>query len=355
MLRLNRAGFNCRFIFLILLFLLVEINKPAAQNDAPSKMFRAYEDDDFLNDLGLGTDKAYTSGLQFTLFYNVNHKSTFFIDRLLPKAGDSSVNTCGIGLMQIMYTPDYLTTTYYVYNDYSYAGALVGKYSLYSFNPQKKYDLQTELEFGMMGPASFAKPAQRWLHNAIRDTAMPNGWDNQYGNAVMLNINFTGEKELYGNRGFEAVGSAQFSAGSMYDAIELSPTIYLGKMHPYFNGFMNHYSTSFAETEKGGNKIQFYFMIKTAAQYVLYNAMLQGGLFTSPPMVKTLVVTNSGKDAAYIEKPYQPIENFVCYAAYGPVLAYRHFCISYTQTYFSPVLKNVYSYIYGNITIYYSW
>lgn len=79
--------------------------KLTAQTNAPSDIFRAYEDDDFLNDLGRGTDKAYTSGLQVTLFYNKNHASHFFLDHCLPKAGDSSINTYGLGLMQIMYTP----------------------------------------------------------------------------------------------------------------------------------------------------------------------------------------------------------------------------------------------------------
>ncbi|HTB30748.1 MAG TPA: lipid A deacylase LpxR family protein [Bacteroidia bacterium] len=343
------------FSFVFLLLQLILCKNSYCQKETPTYMFRAYEDDDYLNDLGLGTDKAYTSGEQLNFYYTLNHRPRFFLDKWVPKAGDSCINIYSIGLMQIMYTPDYLTTSYYVYNDYSYAGAMVGKHSLYSYNPQKKYDLQTEFVFGVIGPASLAGAAQHWLHTVLKDTAVPGGWGNQYNNAPLLNLNFNIEKELYSNKGVEAIADGGIYAGTMFDGFELGTSVYIGKMHPYFNGLISQLSTSFKESEKGVNKVQFYFMMKVAGQYVLYSAMLQGGLFTPQPMVKTIAIVNSEREIVYVPKPKQDIENFVGYAEYGPVLAYRHFSISYTQIYSSPVLKNVYSYIYGNVSIYYSW
>jgi len=346
---------NKKYLF-FLLALLVQLSPLSlhAQREDPEYMVRAYEDEDYLNDFGEGTDRAYSSGLQVNVFYNLS-KPRFFLDRWLPKAGDSSINTYGLGVMQLMYTPDSIDNSYYIPDDYSYAGGLIGKHSLYSFNPQKKYDLQTELVFGVMGPAAFGKPLQRWLHKEIHDREIPNGWDNQYKNAALVNINFTAEKELIQSPGVEAIGSGQICAGTMLDEVEAGTTVYIGRMRPYFNGFMSHYSTLYAEKERGRKKVQFYFMIRAAVQGILYNAMLQGGLFTPLPMVKTLVYSGATPEVKYIEMPKQEIENIAGYATYGPVLAYRHFSISYTQIYSSPVLFNVYSHIWGNVSIYYSW
>lgn len=233
---------------------------------------------------------------------------------------------------------------------------MVAKYSLYSFNAKRNYDFQTELVGGVIGPASIAGPAQHWLHTAIGDTAVPHGWNNQYRNDVLLNLNFTAEKQLYTNhRYFELMGDAQICAGTMLDGIELGPTIRIGKMKPYFQGYMNHFSTSYVKNETGWNKVQLYFIIKPAVQYVLYSAMLQGGMFTPPPKVTTFIDVDNQREQIYFEKPKQYIENYVGYIAYGPVLAYRHWSMSFTQTYSTKVLKGVYPYVYGNITIYYGW
>ncbi len=346
---------NCLLVLLCLLFQLADVKRSFAQADAPSYMIRVFDDDDFWNDLGLGTDKAYSSGEQLTLFYKSGHKPGFFLDKILPKAGDSSINIYSLGIMQLMYTPSILTPSYYIPNDYSYSGALVGKHSLYSYNAEKKYDLQTELVFGVMGPASLAGSTQRWFHRVIHDTAVPNGWGNQYLNSPLLNVNFNAEKEIYSNKCFEAVGNCSLSAGTMFDGAEAGVTIYLGKMHPYFNGMFGLYSTPFSGNGKGRKKAQFYFMMKTAGQYVMYSALLQGGLFAPQPMVKIINGYGAAAQAVYMVKPAQQIENFVAYESYGPVIAYSRFCISFTQTYSLPVLKNVYAYIYGNVTIYYSW
>lgn len=278
------------------------------------------------------------------------------MDHCLPKAGDSATNVYGLGIMQIMYTPDYLTAVYYVPNDYSYAGAEVLKYSLYSFNAKKNYDFQTDIVAGIMGPDAFAGQAQHWLHKTIGDTAIPNGWSNQYRNATLLNINFTAEKQLYSNhRYLEIIADAGLSAGTMLDEIEAGPTIRIGKMQPYFKGYMSHFSCSLTKGDNGWNKVQLYFMVKSAVQYVLYSAMLQGGLFSPPPTVTTFVSVDGKREQIYFQKPKQEIENYVGYIAYGPATAYRHWSMSFTQTYSTCVLKGVYPYTYGNISIYYGW
>jgi len=78
----------------------------------------------------------------------------------VPAARDSSKNIYGWSIMQIMVTPGDIRSTEYQPNDYAYAGALFAIRSFYSYNPEKKYDFQTNLIAGVRGPASYAKQLQ---------------------------------------------------------------------------------------------------------------------------------------------------------------------------------------------------
>src|ERR1700756_2957619 len=95
------------FVFLLLILgQLIVASHLYAQSEEPSYMIRCYEDDDFFSDFGAGTDHAYSSGLQINFYFNNNKTPRFFLNRWLPKAGDSCVNTYSLGLMQLLYTPD---------------------------------------------------------------------------------------------------------------------------------------------------------------------------------------------------------------------------------------------------------
>jgi len=140
----------------------------AQQPDTPTHMIRIYEDDDFINIWGQGTDNAYTNGTRLDYFYNLQHPSRFFIDKALPKAGAGSVNTYGWGIVQLMYTPDDLTSKAYNPHDYPYSGSLFASHSLFSYNPIKKYSFQSELILGVIGPAALAGPPCGSAHAGVR-------------------------------------------------------------------------------------------------------------------------------------------------------------------------------------------
>lgn len=94
---------------LIILLCCIVVTARAQQTENRSgtynSMFRVYEDNDLLDLRGAGRDQGYTNGTRFDWYYIKNKRSRFFIDRLMPKAGDSSMNTFGWGLMQVMFTP----------------------------------------------------------------------------------------------------------------------------------------------------------------------------------------------------------------------------------------------------------
>src|SRR5690348_8919024 len=122
------------------------------QSQTYRRLFRAYDDNDIINLPGRGTDRGYSNGTRADYFF-INGRSTlFFLNRIMPKAGDSSINTFGFSLMQVIYTPKNVLKRIPERNDYAYAGGLFGTHSLLSLNPVKKYSWQTEVMLGIMGP-----------------------------------------------------------------------------------------------------------------------------------------------------------------------------------------------------------
>jgi hypothetical protein len=308
--------------------------------DSVTRMFRLYEDDDFINILGNGSDKAYTNGTRIDLFYYKKHRSHFFIDRAMPKAGDSSIDLYGWGLMQVMITPNDLSVTKYQSDDYPYSGALFFTHTLYSYNPEKKYDFQTELIAGVLGPLSLAKPTQTLVHN-IENFQKPMGWDNQIGNDVLLNINFTAEKQLAAsNDGFaELIGGGQVFFGTMLNGLSLYPLIRIGKMNPYFKGFLSQYSGN-------KNRWQTYAILRPHAELLFTNALLEGGLFSSKSF---------SRETDSHDRSVHDLQHLTGGLDFGFVVSSGHFGISFTQKATTALLKGLYSHQTGNISLYLSW
>lgn len=264
------ARFTC-----CLTALLLYIVSSHAQSMQYRHMLRAYEDNDAIKLFGDISDRGYTNGTRFDYYYAKNDKGNFFIDNWMPKAGSGSVNTFGIGLMQIMYTPENLTLKDPDVSDWPYTGALFLSYSLNSSNPLKTYSLNTEIIGGVMGKASLAEQMQKGIHKIISSDE-PMGWDKQYPTDILLNFNFSLEKQLwhYGHI-LEVIGGGEGMAGTMINGASFYGFIRIGKMQPYFNGYIQQYTKPFHQK----NKLQIYMIIKPSLDWVGYNAVLEGGLF----------------------------------------------------------------------------
>jgi hypothetical protein len=317
--------------------------------DAPTFLFRIYEDNDFINTRGAGTDNAYTNGTRLDLFYTKREPSRHGIDGLLPKAGANSTDIYGWGIMQLMFTPNDISTPDYQPDDYPYSGALVATHTLYSYNPEKKFDLQTELVAGVIGPASFAAETQTFVHRLIH-YQRPMGWSHQFRNDLLVNINMTAEKQLAASgHTLEVIGGAQVFAGTMMNGMAFYPLIRVGKMNPYFQGYIRQYSGS--STENGRRKKwQAYLILKPEAQIIFTNALLEGGMFTGNPNTRR---GHTGKST--VPPPYRALRNWMYGINYGAVVSSGNFSISFTQNTSSPAMKGLYSHEVGNISIFFAW
>src|ERR1700744_2737495 len=101
----------------------------AVHKDSVTRLFRVYEDNDGINIFGQSTDDAYTNGTRLDLFYLPAHRPHGLLGKLAPRAGDSSIDIYGWGVMQLMYTPLDITQSTYQSNDYPYSGAIVATHT----------------------------------------------------------------------------------------------------------------------------------------------------------------------------------------------------------------------------------
>jgi len=149
----------------------------------------------FENDLFTHTDQGYTNGTK--LVWISPDLSTYAdidtlpawslpIIRRLP-----FINTVGLqrniafSVGQNMYTPQNTSRYELIENDRPYAGWLYGGIAFHSKNTCHLDSF--ELQFGMVGPLSYAEETQKFVHK-VRGFDQPNGWDNQLKNEPGLNV-----------------------------------------------------------------------------------------------------------------------------------------------------------------------
>jgi len=314
----------------------------ARQQPGNRYMFRVYEDNDAMNLYELGSDKGYTNGTRLDFFWQQQKRS--FLSKLLPQAGANSINTHGWGLMQVIITPDNILRRRPDPTDYPYSAALFVTRSLHSSNPVKKLSFQSEIVLGVMGPPALGEETQKLIHRIIQAQA-PRGWDYQKPTDLLLNYHFTVNKQLAQlDHWGELIGSGQVFAGTMVNGAAIYTTLRLGKMNPYFDGLIQQFSTDKTTI----NRWQFYFIVQPAAELVLTNALLEGGVFNHD--VKS-PVTVSGETSV----PDLKRRRVITRIDWGAVLSHGNVGISFMQKSSSALFKGLTRPEVGNISLHIAW
>jgi lipid A 3-O-deacylase len=141
------------------------------------------------NDLFGGHDNQYTNGMQVGLLSpDLAHYAE---EKRLPRwllpivvrlpfiNVPNSQHNIGVVVGQQTYTPKDTQTRDLIVDDRPYAGWLYGGLAFISKN---EISLDTlEFQIGVVGPASQAEEAQKFVHD-LRDIPAPKGWDNQLEN-----------------------------------------------------------------------------------------------------------------------------------------------------------------------------
>jgi hypothetical protein len=302
--------------------------------DSIHGLLRIYEDNDFMNIRGKATDESYTNGTRFDYFYQKSKPPRFVDKWILPRASKNAINTWHWSFMHTMITPANIAISKYQPDDYSYAAAITFHHGLDSYDPERKFSLQSELIMGVMGPWALGEEFQTWFHSVL-GFQRPRGWDNQLPNAPLLNYNLTFEKMIWQpGPGLEIIGGATAFAGTMLDGGAVHATLRIGHMNPYFGmqpGSRQH--------EK---KFQLYAFLRPTIEYTWYNALLEGGVFSWRN--SRFELNKSFKTAT--------LNPWISRIDYGLTIAFRRFMVAYTQKTQSAALKGTRQHEVGNISFY---
>lgn len=198
------------------------------------------------NDLFVGRDEHFTSGVAFTWLEDNEKKSyTHFLLDSLKQVNidmDSSKNyNAGVSLTQIIITPTNKTVTTPQYNDMPYAGyAALSTYLIQSDNDSF---VEYAFDLGVVGPGSLAEPSQSVVHTIINDEKAK-GWDTQIDSQVTANLlaqygEITWEGEVAHDLNADWFNHAGISLGNFNTSVLGGTAIRLGKN--YVRNFNVHY------------------------------------------------------------------------------------------------------------------
>lgn len=314
-----------------LLSLLIHGSNATAQPMNSKHSLRILWDNDYINVRGDGTDRYYTNGIRIDYFYSKKQKPKF-PSSLLLNISDVNNNIYGWGLAQFMFTPKNIAVPDIQYNDRPYAGALYSIHSLQSIDKIKKIKVTSEIRLGVIGPLSFAKETQTWVHNAFNYTK-PFGWHNQVPNDIILNYNISIEKQmLQASKKILLVGIVETFSGTIYNAASAGFMLRVGKFNNYFD------DNSVAQTKM--NKSQLYVFMKPAVRVVLSNALLQGGLLNQI----------SPQSTGYVLSKDQ-IERLLVLYDVGVTFERPKYSVTVSQKFIGPEFKGQYTQEYGGFMI----
>ena len=331
---------DCRRVGFMLLLLFLSLRGKSQVNH----LSRLYEDNDFINIAGKGTDKGYTNGTRLDYFFTKQHPSRFFMDNWFPTAGAGSVNTYSYSLMQTMLVPTDISTPQPDKNDWPYSGALVLSHGLYSIHPIDRWAIGSDITAGVIGPLALTRQTQTLAHRIIGYTK-PMGWDEQMPNDVLLNIHLLAEKMLWQpGRALDMIGGGEVQVGTMVDGASLHLQLRVGRMLPYFDSYIGRFAS--AKSAGRRRRFQYYVFVRPAIQWWTYNALLQGGVF-------------SGKSPYYAginSKGQSPsLHRITGTVDAGIVLVAGNFSLSFIQKEMSPLIHNVADQTIGNVSLTLSW
>ena len=278
----------------------------------------------FDNDIFDNTDYYYTNGARIELVTPLANSSP--INKILPGTGKNSLNFIGFSIQQNIYTPINPDVDEIQYNDRPFSAFLAIGQFRESVNFEKKINLKSEISFGIVGPASLGGAVQSSIHDIE-----PVGWHNQVKNDIVLNYSIQFEKGLVSNKNIELNTTVNGNVGTLFDKAGGGFYFRAGSFLPVYRGSLS------AISEKNTKQpLQYWFFVRGNVDAVLYNATLEGGLFSK-------------------ENPYvisQNAMNRIVYgASAGIAFYYKQVGIELENFYLSPEFKGARNFMYGRIKL----
>ena len=288
-----------RLIFLPAMLLLLPLSPPAfAAGSAPDGYFTLQLE----NDKFVGTDRHYTHGTRLSWVWEDESKVPGWVSGLLDRAYIFSTprkKQMGIVLGQNIFTPENTLTQTLSAGDRPYAGWSYVGLSLHAevdgtFLNRYFEALDTfEVDFGVVGPQSYAKEAQNGIHRLI-GTDEAHGWSHQLKNEPTANLMLervwrSPTPHHAGMFEWDVLPALGFSLGNVHSHVGGGAVIRFGhaldvdygppKIQPSLPGRA-------AFTTLGNREWGWYLYAGAEGRYVAHNLFLDGNTFTDSHSVE---------------------------------------------------------------------
>lgn len=256
------------FIFIQATFLVFTLHLSAQKIDNTAS-FRDVKSDHYFrfhydNDYFTGTDQFYTQGYAFELTSPIFKKNP--VNFLFVKLKNSSEKS-GLSLEHIGFTPTTIKSNEILYGDRPFGASIFLKSFKIESDTINNIRIASSLSLGIIGPGAFGYEMQKGIHEWIGDE-IPMGWQHQIRNDVVINYEVSYEKQLFRWKDYFALNSnITARLGTLNTNASVGMTATLGLINSPFTSVYDK------------NKFQIYLYSQPLANFIGYDASLQGGLF----------------------------------------------------------------------------
>ena len=165
-----------------------------------------------------------------------------------------------------------------------------------SFIKTNRY-LKTNFQIGYVGPNSFGKEMQKSFHSLVGYKAV-SGWEYQIQNALAVQTHFLYSKKIFPKLDSKTIDfhfQSEANIGTIFTGVSTGFLTRIG-----FKKLVPVYDSNLHGGAVGSNESEFYFYIAPSINYQLYDATIQGSLFsTNSPVTFSLVPFRFNGEAGF--------------------------------------------------------
>ena len=227
------------------------------------------------NDLLDNTDRFYTNGIM--LQYVCPAFSGSPLSKIQIPYWHQGINYYGMSLVQNMYTSSKTKEGGILYGDRPYASYLYLSSFKVTNDPARKFRQSSELQIGVIGPASLGGVVQTWFHQTVPTNDKPQGWEYQISNDLLLNYLASYEMGILSMPAAELNLTGCGILGTVYTQLSGGFFFRTGAINPYFKTL--GFSKRSINRVTGMRNTQCYLFMRANGTAVGYDATLQGGMF----------------------------------------------------------------------------
>jgi hypothetical protein len=275
------------------------------------------------NDADFRTDRAYTYGADISVLFKRESDSWLHIPFTDYKGKDHYIS---FSYAHQIYTPEDLTREDVIEDDRPYAGYMYLQSGIYQAGDDNLKSLIFQV--GLVGPSTHMESVQEMIHSLIGSDD-PQGWDNQLGDELILQINYSDKYYFKMDDIFGLEANLVPEWG--FDLGNASTKLYTAVLYRFGWDIAKDYG-SYAIDNTSYSKIP----LRSDASYperwsFAFNLSAKGNLIAR----NIFLDGNTIRESHSVDKNYATLN-----IGYGISASYGHFSIDYLRTHTSKEFKD---------------